>query len=259
MTRLLRDLIRRRELLWVLMRKDFAGAYRQSLLGIAWALIQPLGVTFLGVLLRTVFGRSGEFGHDVVFVFAASLPWAFLANGVLMGTASVVRNGSILKKVYFPREVFVVSAVATRLVDFLIATAGLAVIMALTGTPATLWLLTIPALLLILACLAVGISLFASAIAVFKRDVIYGMPFLLMFWMFASPVFYELSNVPAAWQKWYMLNPMAGIITAFRQVVLYGGSPGGRSVAYAAVTSLAVLGLGYAFFKRLEMRFADVV
>lgn len=259
MLRIFRNSWQSRELLWVLAMKEFNGSYRQSLLGLSWALIQPLAVTFLGVLLRSVFQQSAGFGEDVVFMFAASLPWAVFSNSVLMGTASVVRNGDVLKKVYFPREVFVISAALTRLVDFAVAGAGLAVAMALAGVPFTVWLATIPLLLAILVTLAVGISLLTAAAAVYKRDVMFGMPFVMMFWMFLSPVFYEVGDVPEAFRPWYMLNPMAGVVTAFRQVILYGHAPGARSVAFAALASAAVLAVGYVVFKRLEMRFADVI
>jgi len=259
MIRSLRDLIARRELLWVLVLKEFRGRYRQSLLGLGWAVVQPLGLTFFAVLLRSVLARSGVPGRDVLDVFAAVLPWTFFSNAVIFGTASIVRNSAVLKKVYFPREVFVLSAVLTCLVDFCVAFLGLVVLMAWLGvSPGAGWV-WLPVLVGMELLLAFGVCLFTASAAVYKRDIIYGMPFLMMFWMFLSPVFYGLAEVPEAWRGVYLLNPMAGVIAGFRSVIVEGRLASPEPLLYAAAATLGLLALGYGFFKRIEMRFADVI
>ena len=259
MIQLFRNMWQRRELVKVLVAKDFFATYRQSLLGPAWAIIQPLAITFMGVVLRVVFKRSEGMWQSIIFMYSATLAWSFFGGALKAGTGAVVANASILKKVYFPREIFVAVMVTMSLINFLIASCGLVVIMVFSGTAPTPNLLYIPLLLLITYLLAMGLSLFTSAIAVFKRDVIPAMTFLLSLWMFCSPVFYEMGDVPERLRTLFKLNPMTGIITAFRQVILYGGAPGFRTTAYAAAISITAVILGYAFFKKLEIRFADVI
>ena len=259
MIQLFRNIWQRRELVKVLVAKDFFATYRQSLLGPAWAIIQPLVITLMGVILRIVFKRSEGMWQSIIFMYSATLAWSFFGGALKAGTASVVANASILKKVYFPREIFVAVMVTMSLINFLIASCGLVVIMILSQTPFTVNLLFIPLLLLITYLLAMGLALFTSAIAVFKRDILPAMNFLLSFWMFCSPVFYEIGDVPERFRTLFKLNPMTGIITAFRQVILYGGAPGFETLAYAAAISIAAVVFGYAFFKKLEMRFADVI
>ncbi len=259
MIRALRNIIERRELLWVLILKEFSGRYRQSLLGLGWAIVQPVGLTFFAVLLRSLLTRSAELGQETLSVFAAVLPWTFFSSAVIFGTASIVRNGAILKKVYFPREIFVFSAVLTSLVDFCVAFGGLVILMLWLKAVPTLYFLCLPLLVLVEMTLALGVGLFTASVAVYKRDVIYGMPFLMMFWMFLSPIFYTLSDVPERWRQVYFLNPMAGVIAGFRSVIVAGRISNVEPILYAVAVSLVVLVICYGLFRRIEMRFADVI
>ena len=263
MMRLARNLVQRRELLWVLLVREFAGRYRQSLLGVGWAVVQPVGLTVLVVGLRALLAGAEVSVREGQAAYAAVLPWTFFANALIFATASVVRGGAMLRKIYFPREIFVIAAVLTSLVDFVIAACVLGVLMVAAGHPLTVQALWIPALLLPLAGLAVGVGLLTSACAVYKRDIVYAMPFLLQFWMFASPVWYLLDEVRAKLSpglfRVYLLNPLVGVVSAFRQVLFEGRPPAAGPLIYAVAVTGVVLVLFYALFKRLEMNFADVV
>ena len=258
---LVRNAIRRRELLWVLVAREIKGRYRQSFLGLGWALLQAPAMTLLFVFLRSLMQPGVRDELYFLKTYAVMLPWSAFSNAVLFSGPSLVRNAALLKKVYFPRETFVLAAVLTSLVDFLVAAVPFAVLMIWYHDRLHLgWsLVLVPVLLLIQSVLALGVGLFVAALGVFRRDIIFGMPLLLMFWLILSPVIYPLSRVPQQWRTLYLANPMAGVLSSFRSVLIEGAWPQAGMLAYAAIASFVILWLCCALFRSLEMRFADVV
>lgn len=260
---LVRNVVQRRELLWVLLMREFSGRYRQSYLGLGWAVIQPVMLTFLVVGLRAVLAAEGFSLDETAMAFVSVLPWTYFANSLIFATASITRGGGLLKKIYFPREIFVVAAVMTCLVDFAVAGAMLVPIMALAGHGVNWHILWIPLLVFVMSLLAVAVGLVTGAAAVYKRDIMYGLPFVMQFWMVLSPVWYTLDEArerlsPRMFML-YLANPLAGLLDAFRRALYHGLPPDPGPTLYATAATLVVLALCYEFFKRVEPTFADVV
>ena len=255
----LREVWRYRELLYFLTLRDIQVRYKQTLLGVSWVLLQPLLTTFvftifLGVLIRV----PSEGTPYVLFVYVGLLPWTFFSAAILSGSNSLVSNAQLINKVYFPRLLIPVSAVAARLFDFAVAFSVLIFLMVYYRVALTWPILLLPVLVALMTLLALGVSMVTSALNVKYRDVGVLIPVLLQLWMYASPVVYPTSLVPARWQSIYRLNPLVGLIGSFRAVVL--GAPIDWSALAWSVGVIAVLLVYAAFvFRRMEARFADVV
>jgi lipopolysaccharide transport system permease protein len=249
-----------RELLFALTQREVKARYRQSLLGVGWAIVQPLA---LMVIFNLVFSRVARMPSDGVpypiFSYAALVPWTFLSNALATATIGLVSQRSIVTKTYFPREVIILSQVGARFFDFLAASLILAGMMVWYGITPTVWLLLLPVLVLILMALVVGASLITSAMHVSFRDLAQVVTLGLQVWLFATPVTYPLSAVPSDLRPFYVLNPMVGLIEAFRSVVALGRSPDWELLAVSAAVSLVVLAVAYIYFKRAERAFADVI
>ena len=248
-----------RELLYFLTLRDIQVRYKQTLLGVSWVILQPLLTTivftiFLGILIRV----PSEGTPYVLFVYVGLLPWTFFSAAILSGSNSLVSNAQLINKVYFPRLLIPVSAVAARLFDFAIAFIVLIVLMAYYQIALTWAILLLPVLVILLTLLALGVSLITSALNVKYRDVGVLIPVLLQLWMYASPVVYPASLIPTRWQSIYRLNPLAGLIGSFRAATL-GAQIDWFALAWSIGTIAALL-VGAAFlFRRMEARFADVV
>jgi lipopolysaccharide transport system permease protein len=248
-----------RELLYFLVWRDLKVRYKQTALGAAWAIIQPL-VTM--VVLSVVFGGLAGVPSDgvpyPVFALSALVPWTFFAQGISGATNSLVGSQNVLKKVYFPRILIPVAVVLSGLADFALAFLVLLGMMPFFGivpTVSVLW--AIPALLLALAtCIGVGVGL--AALNVRYRDIGYMVPFLLQVWLFATPVAYPSSLFPEPWRTLYSLNPMVGVVEGFRWALLGVDNGAPRALLIGAVVSLAVLVTGAYYFGRNEGTFADV-
>jgi len=253
-----KELVERRELLWVMVLREVSSRYRQSLLGLGWVLLQAPVLALLVMVVRYFVGRKPFEGAGLLTTYAGVLLWTFLSNALFFATPSVQRNGAMLKKIYFPRQILVASAVLTSLLDFIVGSIPLVVLMLLYGR-ATVHLVWVPAALALVLLLAGGVGLLTAALAVYKRDIIFAMPFLLQFWMFLSPVFYEAGEVRGRLSRVYMLNPMAGLIESFRNVVARGAAPDYAHLAWAAGVVIVVLLVCQWVFRVLEVRFADVV
>lgn len=256
----LRELWSYRELLYFLVWRDVKVRYKQTVVGVAWVVLQPL--LSMGVF-TIFFGRLAKLPSDglpyPVFYFAALVPWTYFASALQNATNVVVENQRVITKVYFPRLILPLSSVVSGLVDFSIAFFVL-VLMTLgfrfTPGAAMLWL---PAFLLLAIATALGIGLWLSALNALYRDVRYVTPFLVQFWMLASPVAYPSSLVPARWRWLYGLNPMAGVIEGFRWTLTgHGQPPGALLLASAGAVLLLLLG-GLLFFQRMEGTVADLV
>lgn len=259
MLELIRNLYAYRELIASLVKRDLAARYKQSLLGPAWAVLQPLTLMVLFTVIRSFVEIPSEGLPYPLFVFAALLPWTFFSNSIVFATPSIVLNAGIVRKIYFPREVFPTAAVAVTLIDFAAAFVVLLGLMAFYRVVPSPFLFLLPLLLLIQCGLSLGVGYITAALGAFKRDVAFGMPFVMQFWLYISPVIYPLSSVPERYRPLYLMNPMAGLIEAYRAVLVKGQLPDLAPVGYAAVGSALILVGGYRAFKALEMQFADVV
>jgi len=259
MISLIRNLYTYRELLESLVRREVAARYRQTFLGPVWAILQPLILMVLFTLIRGFVSIPSEGAPYPVFVYAALLPWTFFSNAIVYATPSIVRNRGIVQKIYFPREIFPTAAALVTLFDFAMASVVLAGLMLFYGTALRPTVLLVPVLLLIQLLLSLGVGYVTSALGAFRRDVVYGIPFIMQFWLYVSPVMYPLSSVPERYRSLYLLNPMAGLIEAYRKLIVFGQWPDLVPLAYAAGGAILVLLLGYRLFKALEMQFADVV
>jgi lipopolysaccharide transport system permease protein len=230
------------------------------MLGVAWAVLQPL---LMMTVFTLVFSRMGQMSSEgmpyALFAYAALLPWTFFSTGVSNATGSLVNHSALITKVYFPREILPITYVIAALFDFIIGLAALAALMTwfqVPITPAVLYLIPVVALL---AAWILAVSLVVSAAQVRWRDVGVAMPVFVQILMFASPVIYPLGLVPDAWRPWYLLNPMAGIIDAFRDVLLRAQVPDLAPLAYSAAVTACALPLAYLGFKRAEATMADIV
>ena len=248
-----------RDLLSVLSQHRISVRYKQSLLGGAWAILQPLAMM---VVYTAVFSRLARMPSDgapyALFAYAGLLPWTLFASSVSSGTTSLVSNAALLTKVSFPREILPATYVVAGLADLLIASLALVAMLvfyAVPVTPHVFWVLPIVAMLG--ACsLAVGMLL--SVIQVRVRDVGIALPVALQLWMFASPVLYPLSAVPRSARGWYLLNPMAGFVDAFRRAVL--GQPlDAAALTIAAAITAVLVPIAFVTFKQLDATVADVV
>lgn len=248
-----------RELLYFLTWRDVKVRYKQTALGAAWAIIQPL---FTMLIFTLFFGRLAGMPSDGIayplFAYAALLPWTFFSNAVTNSSNSLVGSANLITKVYFPRMIIPGAAVAAGLVDFLIAFVILAAMMIYYDIAATLNLLMLPLLIVLTSLLALGVGMFMSALNVKYRDIRYALPFMIQIWMFASPIIYPVSLLPEKWRWLIVLNPLTGIIEAFRSS-LFGREFDWPSLGVSVLITFGLLVYSAYNFKKMEKSFADVV
>jgi len=256
----LQELWEYRELLSFLAWRDIKVRYTQTVLGIAWAIIQPF---FTMVVFTLFFGKLAQIPSDgvpyPVFSYTALVPWTFFANGLTQTSNSLVGNANLLKKVYFPRLAMPVAAVLSGVIDFAFAFLVLLGIMFYYGVVPSLNLLWLPLFLLLALVTALGVGLWLSAMNVQFRDVRYAVPFLIQLWLFASPIAYSSNLVPERWRPLYGLNPMVGVIEGFRWALLGTTSLSWRDLAISAMIAFLLLLSGALYFRRMEKTFADIV
>jgi lipopolysaccharide transport system permease protein len=256
----LREVWAFRELLYFFVWRDVKIRYKQTAIGVLWVVLQPV----LTMLIFTLFfGRLAKLAPQgipaPVFYFAAIVPWTYFAYSLQMTTNVVVDNQRLITKVYFPRLILPISSALSGLVDFAIGFVVLAIFTAAYGIRPTLAALWLPILLLLALFTALGVGLWLSALNALYRDVRYVIPFLINFWMFASPVAYASSIVPQRWKWLYGLNPMAGVIDGFRWAITgQGQAPSLPLLVSAGAVALVLLG-GLLFFNRMETAVADRV
>jgi lipopolysaccharide transport system permease protein len=249
-----------RELLYFFVWRDIKVRYKQTAIGAAWAVLQP----FLTMLVFSLFfGRLARIPSQglpyPIFYYSALLPWMYFAGALQNATSTIVENQRLITKVYFPRLVLPFSSVLSGLVDFGISFLMFVAMMFYYGIRPGWALLVLPVFLLLSVLTALGVGLWLSALNAIYRDVRYVVPFLVQFWMFASPVAYPSSLVPAKWRWLYGLNPMAGVIEGFRWSLTGHGDPPGRLMLVSASVVLVVLLSGLAYFQKMETTVADVV
>ncbi|MFN7948484.1 MAG: ABC transporter permease [Blastocatellia bacterium] len=255
----LRDLWAYRDLLYFLTWRDVKVRYKQTVLGAAWAIIQPL---FTMLIFWLFFGRLAGMPSDGVpyplFALAGLIPWTFFANAVTSSGNSLVGSANLITKVYFPRMIIPFAAVGAGLIDLAIAFGLMAVMMVWFKVVPTLSLLLLPVLVIVTALLATGVGMWMSALNVKYRDIRYALPFCIQLWMFASPIIYPVTLVPAKWRWLLAINPMTGIIDGYR-AALFGRTPDWQALAISTAVTLAALVYAAYHFRRMEKTFADVV
>ncbi len=255
-----RELWDYRELLFFLTWRDIKIRYTQTALGVAWAVLQPV---LSMIIFSVIFGQLAKLPSNGIpyplFSFAALLPWQLFSGALSRSSASLVANRNLLTKVYFPRIIIPISAVAAGLVDFAISLIVLIVLMIVYGVVPTWALLTLPLLILLALITALAVGLWLSALNVQYRDVEHAIPFLVQAWMYASPVAYSTQLIPTGiWQIIYGLNPIAGVIQGFRWAILGADPPNALFLASIGMT-VVILISGLFYFQKMEESFADVV
>ena len=254
-----RDLWEYRELVYFFVWRDIKVRYKQTVLGAAWAIIQPL---FMMVVFTLFFGRLAKMPSDgmpyPIFAYAALLPWTYFAQSLTQASNSLVENANMVRKVYFPRMAAPIASTISGLVDFGIAFTVLLGMMVYYGVTPTWGTLLLPIFLLLGFTTALGVGFWSSALNVQYRDVRYVIPFMIQGWMFATPVVYPSSLLSEPWRTIYGLNPMVGVVEGFRWALL-GTNPPGPMILVSAVVSLLLLASGVLYFGRMEKTFADVI
>lgn len=254
-----------RELLWVFTLREIQIRYKQSILGIAWAILQPVAMMLAFYLVfHSILNLSAGGRPFLLFYYSGVLLWTFFSNSLTRAIPSLEANAPLIRKIYFPREFFPMSSVLGAFFDFLMGAVVLVGLMIYyhSEVPLTPYFLYVVPILAVQMVFTFGLCFFASAVNVYYRDIRHALPFLIQIWMFVSPVVYDASEVAQRFGRFesiYYLNPMAGIIVNFRRVLLDGAAPDLGYLGIAAVGSILLFAVGYLYFKRVEMEFADVV
>ena len=256
----LNDLWRYRELLYFLSWRDIKVRYKQTVLGAAWAIIQPF---FTMVVFSLFFGKLAKVPSDGIpyplFAYAALVPWTLFANGLSQSADSLVGSANLIKKVYFPRLVIPISSVLSGLVDFILAFVVLLGMMAYYGHVPTVNVVFLPFLLILALMTSLGTGFWLSAMNVQFRDVRYTIPFLIQIWLFATPIAYPSSLLAEPWRTIYGLNPMVGVVEGFRWALLGTQTAPGATILVSSLMATILFLTGAFFFRRMEKTFADIV
>ena len=256
----LRGLWHYRDLFYTLTVHRIKVRYKQSVLGLAWAILQPLSLMLIYTVIFSVIAKiPSENIPYAVFAYAALLPWTFFSSSLTNATQGLVSHSQLVTKVYFAREILPLTYVSAAVFDFAVASSFLFGLFFYYGVGLTLYALYAFPIFLLLVALATAFSLFLSAVQVRFRDIGVAMPLLLQIWMFATPVVYPLSAVPQRFRGLYALNPTVGVIENFRRVVLQGVAPDLYSLAVSAIIAAILLPLAYLYFKRVEATMADII
>lgn len=256
----LADLWHFRELLYFLVWREIRVRYKQTVLGAAWAILQPLATTLVFTAVFSVFAKIPSDGYPYpVFAYAALLPWTYFAQALTRSTASLVGDANLIRKVYFPRLVIPLSAVISAALDFAVSFGVFLGLMTYFGVHPTWRLLTLFAMLPFVALTALAVGLWLSVLNVRYRDIGHTIPFIVQLWMYASPIAYPLSLVPAGWRLLYSINPIVGVSEAFRWALLGQSELDVTPILLALAVVAVLLAGGLAFFKRWEPLFADVI
>ncbi len=256
----LRELWEYRELLMFFVWRDIKVRYKQTILGVAWAVIQPF---FTMVVFSLFFGRLAQVPSDdlpyPIFAYAALVPWTFFANALTQASNSLVISANMIKKIYFPRLTLPIATVLAGVIDFLLAFVVLLGMMLFYGLRPTANVFWLPLFLTLALITSLGVGLWLSAMNVQFRDVRYTVPFLTQAWLFATPIAYPSSLLPDFWRPFYGLNPMVGVVEGFRWALLGTETAPGPMVIVSGLAALALLVSGAYYFRRMERTFADVV
>lgn len=256
----LKELAHYGDLLYTLTLHRIKVRYKQSFLGVSWAIIQPVSMMMIFTAVFSLIARVPSGGAPyAIFAYVALLPWNAFASSVSNATSGLVSHSQLVTRVYFPREILPITYVLAALFDFFIASSVLGALMLYYRVPLTAEALYAVPIVIILTAFSLSISLLFSATQVRFRDIGMAVPLLLQLWMFATPIIYPLSAVPARLRFAYLFNPMVGIVESFRRVILYSSSPDFRELGASALISIILLIASYLYFKRIESTMADVI
>ncbi len=255
-----RELLAYRELLYFLTWRDIKVRYKQTVIGAAWAILQPV----LAMILFTfVFGHVAKISSSgipyPIFAYSALVPWYFFATSVQLSSNSLVGNTQLVTKVYFPRIFVVVSPVLAGAIDFALAFLIIIALMAYYDIAPTIGIVALPALFALATATALGVGAWLAALNVKYRDVRFAVPFLLQLWFFATPIVYAIDTLAQPWRTLFGMNPMAGVVLGFRWALAGGAAPEGLTAVLSAVGGVAILCAGLIYFARTEKSFADVI
>ena len=256
----IRELWKYRDLLWILIVRDLKLLYKQTALGAVWVVLQPL---MAAAIFAVIFGRFARLPSDgapyLLFVFCGLTVWTYFSHALQRAGNSLVSASQLISKVYFPRLIIPLAHTLGAIVDLVVTFAVLLVLMGIYGYMPNLRLLVLPAFLLLMISTATGIALWFSALSVKYRDCSYALPYFIQIWMYASPVIYPISMVPAQWRPLYALNPAVGFIEGFRWAVLGRSAINTHILGITIIMSVLTLMTGLFFFRRVERRFADFI
>jgi len=254
------ELWRFRELLYFLVWRDVKVRYKQTVLGASWAVLQPALTTLMfTIFFGTLGGMSQKVtGSYALYVYVAMQPWTYFANAVSMSANSLVGSSHLISKVYFPRLLVPLAAIGAGLIDFAVGFVLTLVLMVVYRVTPHAGILIVPLLLVATTAVAAGAGILLAALIVAYRDFRYVVTFLVQLWFFATPVAYPLDIVPAKWQLLYSLNPMVGIVAAFRWAILGIDFPF-QSLVLSLISAILLLAIGVRYFLRVERRFADII
>jgi lipopolysaccharide transport system permease protein len=256
----LREVWRYRGLLYVLSLREIQIRYKQSVLGVAWAVLQPLAMMLMFTLIFSVLLKLPSEGVPYpIFSYSALLFWTFFSTSLNSAIPSVEANAGLIKKIYFPREFFPISAVFAAMFDLVIAAFIFLGMMFYFHVHFTLNILYVIPLLMIQTIFMMGVCFIFSALNAYYRDIKYALPLIIQIWMYATPIIYPIAVIPERFKTYYLLNPMTGIIESYRNVLVKGIGPEGLFVGVAAAGAVFLFIVGYLYFKRIEMTFADVL
>jgi ABC-type polysaccharide/polyol phosphate export permease len=258
-----------RGLIYNLVMRELKVRYKNSVLGFVWSLLNPLAMMIVFTLVFGVLWPNGDIEKYPLFLLCGLVPWQFFSNSVMSSINSIVGNGNLVKKVYFPREVLPIATVLANLVNFLLAFIVLFGVLIVFQSNFSPWLWMLPLVILIQTCFTLGIAFFLSTINVFYRDTMMVMDVVMLAWFFLTPIFYSIELVPATMEignmvidlrrLLYILNPMASIINMYRDLLYWGYRTDLDFFLRTALTSLVVLAFGYWFFIRYSNRFGEEV
>jgi lipopolysaccharide transport system permease protein len=256
----LKELFEYRELIYFLIWRDVKVRYKQTVLGAAWAIIQPL---FTMIVFSLFFGKLAKIPSDgipyPIFSYAALVPWTFFSSGLSKASTSLVGSSNLIKKVYFPRLSIPIANVLSGVVDFVLAFIILIGMIFYYGIMPTINVIWLPFLLLLALSTSLGVSLWLSSMNVQFRDVQYVIPFITQFWLFATPIAYPSSLLSEPWRTLYGINPMVGVVEGFRWALLGTHTAPGPIVIVSTLVAMILLVSGALYFRRMEKMFADVV
>jgi len=248
------------ELVYFMVWRDVKSRYKQTVLGIAWAVVQPLLTMLVFWVVFSHFTRVPSDGLPYpLFAFIGLLPWTYFSQAVARSSGGLVGNANLIGKVYFPRLIIPLAAAIAPAIDFILSLVVLGGLMAWYGVAPTQALFALPALIFVAFAAALGVGIWLSALHVKYRDVAHLVPFIVQIWMYASPVIYPLSVVPERWRALYSLNPMVGVITGFRWALTGGEPPDPLTGTVSLVAVAALLTTGVLYFRRTEREFADII
>ena len=262
-------LYRSRELIYNLVQRELKARYKNSVLGFVWSLLNPLGMMVVFTIVFSVLMPNNSVPNYPIFLLCGLLPWNFFSASIMTGTNSIVANGNLVKKVYFPREVLPIATVLANLVNFLLALVVLFAAMLLFRMPLSPWLVLLPVVILIQTLFTLGIVLLLSTVQVFYRDTLIVLDVILLAWFFLTPVFYPITYLPTSYEVMgmtidvqrlmYILNPMASLINMYRDILYFGYRTDLDFFWRTSLTALSILGIGYWVFVKYSGKFGEEV